>query len=174
MITIKEFFPNPIGPDKAGEYITLFNDGDATVLLTGWQVKDKSGKSFSLSSYAIAPKSELVLFSSATKLSLNNSDEVISLFDSTGLLVDELVLAGTAIEGKPVVRFTELTSEVRSQLFDELVGSVTPMSSGTIGPTIMFWLATSLFLAVAAVVVMGTITKHELQSNTNNQSGWNG
>jgi hypothetical protein len=100
---IKEFLPNPVGPDKDGEYIKIFNDGDKAVNLAGWKVSDVSKKSFSLSG-TLDPKQELVLFSVKTKISLNNNGETILLTDPKGILTDQLAYTGVAEEGKVILK----------------------------------------------------------------------
>ena len=100
---IKEFLPNPVGPDKEGEYIKIFNDGDNTVNLAGWKISDVSKKEFSLSG-TINSKEELVLFSTKTKIALNNTGEIIFLNDSKGVLADKLGYTGVAEEGKIVLK----------------------------------------------------------------------
>ena len=100
---IKEFLPNPVGPDKAGEYIKIFNDGDKAVNLAGWKVSDASKKSFTLSGI-LDPKQELILFSTKTKISLNNNGETIFLADSKSVLADKLGYTGAAEEGKVIIK----------------------------------------------------------------------
>lgn len=96
---IKEFLPNPVGADKIGEYIKIFNDGDKAVNLAGWKISDASNKSFALGG-TLQPNGELKLLSSQTKITLNNNGETISLFDAKGVLIDKLGYTGTADEGK--------------------------------------------------------------------------
>ncbi|MHB9019248.1 MAG: lamin tail domain-containing protein [Minisyncoccota bacterium] len=100
---VKEFLPNPVGADKDGEYIKIFNDSDKAVNLAGWKINDASKKEFSLSG-TINPKEELVLFSAQTKISLNNNGEVISLIDPKGVLVDQLAYTGAIEEGKVILK----------------------------------------------------------------------
>ena len=100
---IKEFLPNPVGNDKEGEYIKLFNDSDSAVNLSGWQIKDASGKSFKLSG-GLAGWQELSLPYSQTKISLNNNGEKLFLYDATGKLVDELGYTESAREGEIIGR----------------------------------------------------------------------
>lgn len=96
---IKEFLPNPVGADKDGEYIKIFNDTDKSVNLAGWKISDASKKEFSLSGI-INSKEELVLFSTKTKISLNNNGETIFLADSKGVIIDQLSYGGISEEGK--------------------------------------------------------------------------
>lgn len=100
---IKEFLPNPVGSDKDGEYIKIFNDGSSPVNLSGWQIKDASEKAFKLSGNLNAGQ-ELILFSSQTKIILNNDGERILLYDATGKLVHELDYSGQAKEGQIITK----------------------------------------------------------------------
>jgi len=100
---IKEFLPNPVGADKDGEYIKIFNDGDKAVNLAGWKISDASKKSFVLSG-TLDSKQELILLSAKTKISLNNNGETIFLTDSKGVLADKLGYTGVAEEGKIVLK----------------------------------------------------------------------
>ncbi|MDD5431310.1 MAG: lamin tail domain-containing protein [Candidatus Pacebacteria bacterium] len=98
---VKEFLPNPVGSDKEGEYIKIFNDGDKAVILNGWQLKDASGKTHKLSGTLDAGR-EMSLLYSQTKIALNNNGETIYLYDNAGKLTDELGYTGMAEEGQLV------------------------------------------------------------------------
>jgi hypothetical protein len=90
MIYIKEALPNPVGRDTDGEWIKLFNDSNGEIELTGWVLKDRGGKSFSLDGKTIKPSKELELKYSETRIPLNNDGDTIVLYDSTGKEVDKL------------------------------------------------------------------------------------
>ncbi|TSC95800.1 MAG: Nucleic acid binding OB-fold tRNA/helicase-type, partial [Parcubacteria group bacterium Athens1014_26] len=100
---IKEFLPNPVGADKDGEYIKIFNDGISGVSLAGWKLKDASGKSFSLVGN-LKSGQELTLSYSQTKINLNNNGETVYLYDNTGKQIDKLSYSGAAEEGKGIMR----------------------------------------------------------------------
>lgn len=102
-MTIKEFLPNPIGSDQQGEYIKLFNDGQAVILLNGWSLKDASGKVYKLTG-SLDSQKELTLPYSQTKISLNNNGEAIYLYDSAGKLIDQLTYTGQASEGQIIMK----------------------------------------------------------------------
>ncbi|MBI4992397.1 MAG: lamin tail domain-containing protein [Candidatus Harrisonbacteria bacterium] len=104
---IKEFLPNPVGSDKEGEYIKILNDGNTSVLLDGWKLKDASGKIFNLSGN-LESGLALTLPYSETKISLNNNGEQIFLYDDTGKLVDELSYSGQASEGQ-IINKSQMT-----------------------------------------------------------------
>lgn len=101
---ISEFLPNPIGKDTDGEWIKLFNDAVVTVNLDGWQIKDASGKTFSFKQTAINPGEYLTLDYKTTKISLNNNGETLFLYNASGNLVDKAEYAGSAVEGKNLIR----------------------------------------------------------------------
>lgn len=176
MIVIKEFLADPAGPDTGAEYIALFNSGTTTVSLIGWRLQDKSGKAFDLSPYSVPAGKQLRLFSSATKITLNNSGETVSLFNASGLLIDELAQTGKAISGEAFRRISDLSPALRAQFFDELATTSLPVSAAPTGQVVLFWLPVSILLALAAVFIMRTIREgaHEDFGQKNIESGANG
>jgi len=103
---ISEFLPNPIGKDTEGEWIELFNNSQEAVDLSGWQIKDASGKAFFLKN-KIGPGQYSVLDYKTTKISLNNNAETLFLYDQKGNLIDKVEFAAAAPEGKSLVRQNE-------------------------------------------------------------------
>jgi len=130
---ISEFLPNPVGKDTDGEFIELFNDSQNEINLTGWQLKDASGKGFVLKNQKLGPAEYLILDYKTTKISLNNSDETLFLYDQKGTLVDKAGFTGSAPEGKSLVRkgsqfvFTDKPTPAKANIFEsaELVKSST-------------------------------------------------
>src|SRR3989344_3202059 len=90
MVFIKELLPNPAGKDTAGEWLTLVNNGEESVSLQGWSVKDISGKLFVFGNQIILPNQELKLPYSLTRINLNNDGDTITLTDAYGAKIDEL------------------------------------------------------------------------------------
>jgi len=99
---ISEFLPNPIGKDTEGEWIELFNNSQEAVDLSGWQIKDASGKAFFLKN-KIGPGQYSVLDYKTTKISLNNNAETLFLYDQKGNLIDKVEFAAAAPEGKSLI-----------------------------------------------------------------------
>ncbi|MBN2307237.1 lamin tail domain-containing protein [Candidatus Peregrinibacteria bacterium] len=89
-IVFEAVLPNPEGEDSGNEQIVLKNTLDEEVDLTGWTMVDAGGAEKSLSEQVIPVGGNLTMLSSEFKLSLNNSDESLSLFDATGGLIDEI------------------------------------------------------------------------------------
>src|SRR3989344_6239001 len=110
-MVIKEFLPNPVGNDKEGEYLKIFNDGGNAVLLDGWSIKNIAGKSYKLTG-KISAGGELVLPYSRTKIPLSNNGETVFLYDEKSVLADKLGYAGgTGLkEGKIVTRNQKLVT----------------------------------------------------------------
>jgi len=107
MVVIQEFLPNPAGKDIEGEWIKLFNNGNAAVDLTGWKIQDTSGKAFVFSATGknlISGGGNLVLDYKTTKITLNNNGEKLSLYDKSGVLVDSAEYKGNAPDNGVYVR----------------------------------------------------------------------
>lgn len=104
MVFINEWFPNPNGTDSKGEFIELFNSGNAPVNLSGWVLKTTAKKSFSFGAQTIAAHGYLVLTHATTRLSLKNTGETVSLYDSSGRLVDQSTYLGAAPSGQSYSR----------------------------------------------------------------------
>ncbi len=101
---ISEFLPNPVGKDTDAEFIELFNDGLKPVNLSGWKMKDASGKTFTFKSQAVEAGKYLLLDYKTTKIILNNDAETLFLYDANGNLIDKAEFSGVAPEGKSFVR----------------------------------------------------------------------
>lgn len=103
MIYINEWLPNPTGNDATGEWVELFNNGNAPVDLNGWVLKTGGTGKFNLKS-TISAGEYLVLKRTDTKLVLKNTDESLFLYDGAGNLVDQSSFLGSAPEGKSFAR----------------------------------------------------------------------
>jgi PKD repeat protein len=88
-VLINEVLPNPKEKGDTGEFIELYNPGEETVSLSGWEIHDASvtGKYVFPNDTHIAPLSYLVVTDQDFSLSLNNSNEVIALWDREKRLV---------------------------------------------------------------------------------------
>ncbi len=101
---IAKFLPNPGGKDSYGEFIELFNDAASQTNLSGWKIKDASGKTFIFKNQTIEAGGYLTLNYKTTKITLNNDAETLFLYDAGGNLVDKAEFSGTAQEGKSFAR----------------------------------------------------------------------
>ncbi len=81
-VTITELLANPVGEDKKGEYIELYNFGEDKINLKNWSLGDLSGKKFIVGDIFIAPKEYYVFYRKDFGFALNNSgQEKVFLFD---------------------------------------------------------------------------------------------
>lgn len=104
MVYINEWFPNPVGNDTAGEFIELYNSGPASAKLDGYTLGDGAKKKFKLDGYSISPGGYLFLKHAQDKLTLKNTDGVVSLYGPNGQTVDGANFIGAAPEGKSYSR----------------------------------------------------------------------
>lgn len=154
-MVIQEFLPNPVGKDADGEYIKLFNDGQAVVNLNGWKIKDAGGKIFKLDGYSLDPQKELVLDYAVTKIFLNNDGETLFLYNSAGSLIDEKGYSGKAEEGVSYggeIVFSEEFKQEFLENFPEPPAAIYNKVSLTGFLTAM--LVTGLALTIIAAVVI--------------------
>ncbi|TSC82891.1 MAG: Nucleic acid binding OB-fold tRNA/helicase-type [Parcubacteria group bacterium Gr01-1014_20] len=99
MVLINEWLPNPAGKDAEGEFVEIFNDGREVVNVSGWSLKANSKTKFVLSG-EVGAGDFLVFKKPALKISLVNTDGEVSLYDTSGKLVDQARFYGLAQEGK--------------------------------------------------------------------------
>jgi hypothetical protein len=170
---IKEFLPNPAGKDQDGEYITLENTGTVGVNLDGWKLKDASGKTYTIRGKTLSAGEELTLPYKTTRISLNNTSETVQLVNAAGALVDELSFTGGAQEGRVITRTTELTPELKTELFEPLALASLPSRinpSEPIGKLVVLIVLAGAILAGIGVWILRT---HEKADNHLKERGGN-
>ena len=92
-VFINEFLPSPEGPDDQNEWIEIFNQNDFEINLSGWGIKDSSGK---ITTYIFPEKTTaeakgfLVFYRPVTKIILNNEGDKLMLFWPNGKIADEV------------------------------------------------------------------------------------
>ncbi|QQR55277.1 lamin tail domain-containing protein [Candidatus Peregrinibacteria bacterium] len=90
-VTVTEVFPNPEGPDNEEEWIELTNGGGEAVNLGNWTLTDASGRSYTFPDSTVIQAGEtLVLYRTESAISLNNSNESLTLADHTGEVMSEV------------------------------------------------------------------------------------
>jgi DNA/RNA endonuclease YhcR with UshA esterase domain len=88
-ILINELWPSPDSDDRQYEFIELKNLDNIPVNLCGWKIKDNS-TTFTLPvGYIIEPHNFLVIPRSESNISLNNTGDTISLYNSDDNLIDQ-------------------------------------------------------------------------------------
>ncbi len=89
MVIISSLLPNPEGKNPFGEWIKIKNTGHQSVDITGYKIRDLSGKQFILRGI-IKPGEEKKFFYRQTKIILNNQNEIVFLYNKNGDLIDKL------------------------------------------------------------------------------------
>ncbi len=101
-VSINEFLPSPEGPDAEGEWVELYNSGEEKISLSGWSIQDIYGKTkkyiFPENTF-IESGGYLVISRSASKITLNNDEEGISLYNPLGE-IDSIIYQGKSFQGQ--------------------------------------------------------------------------
>lgn len=122
MVVINELLPNPFHRDNEGEFIEILNRGSEAANLTGLRLEDRGGKKFFLKG-ELRAGDFLVFPYKTTKISLNNSDEAVSLFGVGGELLDRAEFSGAVREGMSLARrgesfiFTDTPTPGKENIF---------------------------------------------------------
>jgi PKD repeat protein len=92
-VRLNEIFPNPSAKGDAGEFIELYNFGTESVDISGWILHDatKTGKHVFPAGTVVAGGEYFAVTDQSFKLSLNNSNETVSLFDNKEALIDSII-----------------------------------------------------------------------------------
>lgn len=98
-IIISEVFPAPNEKDQ-NEFIELFNSGTDRIDVGGWNMQVDKDKIFIIPTNTImVPGAHLVFYKPATKLTLNNKEFSVELFDNHKNKVDEISVS-SIVPGK--------------------------------------------------------------------------
>lgn len=91
-VRFNELLPNPADDETPGEFIELWNEDSSSADLSGFTIHDasKSGAYTFPKDTRIAGQSYLVLTHDISKISLNNSDETLVLFDTRNSPLDSV------------------------------------------------------------------------------------
>ncbi len=95
-VVINEVFANPVS--ESDEFVELYNTTDTAITLDNWKIADKV-KEYIILSGSIPAHGFFVLEKSTTSLELNNSDEELTLKNSTSAVSDTFSYGGTT-QGK--------------------------------------------------------------------------
>lgn len=89
-VLITEIFPNPVGVDIEKEFIEIQNVSGRSIDLTNWQIKNLAKQKFTLPSLTMTHNSIVVFYRTQTKLALNNNKEKITLYNTTGRIINRV------------------------------------------------------------------------------------
>lgn len=91
-IRINELFPNPVAKGEENEWIELHNPSNANADISGFTLRDAStsGKHIFPQGTIIPGDEYLIVERSESGISLNNTDEMVSLADTLGNTIDTM------------------------------------------------------------------------------------
>jgi hypothetical protein len=112
-VRINELLPDPVSPkqDSKDEAIELYNYGKNDVDLSGWKLQDLIGSTniYVFGPNIMKPLSYLSIYSSTSKISMNNDGDKIQLFDSSDELISSTPNYGKAKAGQSFMRLKDGT-----------------------------------------------------------------
>ena len=117
-IIINELVSDPV--EGVNEWIELYHAGEEPLSLTGWTLTEAGGKIFSLPEQTLQPGEYLVI--EMTSSVLNNSGDTVTLYDSLGILVNQVIYGTETI---PAVNDPHALARTESGTFLE-TASPTP------------------------------------------------
>ena len=106
-LIVNEVFPNPTGTDLGQEFVEIVNVGEFPADLEGWRLGDLSRNDRHLFADVVLEPGEALLIwdrgehsegilSSSEQLSLNNSGDVVTLYDADGDIHDSVAWTSTS------------------------------------------------------------------------------
>ncbi|MHC4270393.1 MAG: endonuclease/exonuclease/phosphatase family protein [Planctomycetota bacterium] len=103
-IMIASLLPNPNGIDNGNEQVTLRNNTQNDINLTGWKLRDRAGNEYNLS--GIVPSNNTLTITMTTfSMPLNNSGDDITLIDDKSNPKDHVSYTSSQVKSGVVVKF---------------------------------------------------------------------
>ena len=96
-IRLSEVLPNPSTTESDDEFIEVYNTGDDAVDLSGWQLRDAAGTTYTISATVSAHR-YFSWYRSDSKISLNNSGDSVTLLQPDGTVVDTVSYTESAAD----------------------------------------------------------------------------
>ena len=98
-VVIERLLPNPVGSDTDLESITIANRTGSSILLSGWMLRDASGRVWALDGSGSIPANQaLRIVRNGMPMSLNNEGDLIQLIGPDNTIIDEFQYVGS-LEG---------------------------------------------------------------------------
>lgn len=100
---IEKLMADPQGADAAHEYVVIKNKTTSPVILTGWTLRDASGRIWILdNSGQLPPDQSLKVQRNGMPMSLNNDGDIIALLNAENVTIDEFQYVGS-VEGVEII-----------------------------------------------------------------------
>jgi beta-lactamase superfamily II metal-dependent hydrolase len=100
---IEKLMVDPAGADATHEYVVIKNKTISTVILSGWTLRDASGRIWILDSSDQLPANQsLKVQRNSMPMTLNNDGDIITLLNAENVTIDEFQYVGS-VEGVEIV-----------------------------------------------------------------------
>ncbi len=180
LVVVNEILPNP--EDESLEWIEFKNLSDKSVDLNNWYLADSSGKIFIISSQNIPSQGFIVFDKADTKIALNNSGDIISLYNPAGDLVYSIEYTDSyenwsyARDEDNLWEWTTLLTRLEENQFD-LPQSQTPQDTSSPGLTTSPSYSDNIFISEFLPNPQGSDSQEwiELYNNSHQEidlTGW--
>jgi competence protein ComEC len=95
-MVIESLLPDPVGPDEQSEEVTLKNKATRAISLSGWTLRDRSGRTWALTGLGtLAPGNSKTIKRNGMPMSLNNAGDEIELLDAGNSVHDKFEYTGS-------------------------------------------------------------------------------
>lgn len=102
-VVIEKLMVDPVGADATYEYVMIKNKTSSLVPLSGWTLRDASGRIWILdSSGQLNPNQSIKIQRNGMPMSLNNDGDIITLLNPENVTIDEFRYVGS-VEGVEIV-----------------------------------------------------------------------
>ncbi|MFH0859931.1 MAG: lamin tail domain-containing protein [Candidatus Altiarchaeota archaeon] len=168
---IDEVYLNPSGNDTAaltcnGEWVEIYNNGTSTANLTGWIVSNAEGQNITIGSTTVASDSSVAATAGGYTVVcynasmayldwLDNSEDSVLLYNSSGTLWDIISYSASTFAGTPLVTTNESAAVAAPPLFSV-------QASG-------YWFVQNVSVILAA---NGTVSATNTSSRGTVNPGW--
>jgi hypothetical protein len=127
-VRLSEIVSNLVGSDTGAETVELENYSDTVAVIGGWKIVDAQGNTFAVPANSVVPPRGYLTVTISGSM-LNNTDEVVSLQNESGQVVDTVMLSGAAKEGWSYARVGDgwfWTSSVTPSSANVIASAISP------------------------------------------------
>ena len=165
MVYIESLLPNPIGQDANNEWVRIANNSSDAENIDGWRIEDDSGAVFYLDNLGIIQPNENIELKQ-TGISLNNSGDIILLYDKSGTEVDRLGYSESVAEGEIIFSERSLSehpaeeSGFLANVSEAGIVNVNSLDSGALGPLLLGLLVAAISTIVFVYLRQNIFSEH--------------
>ena len=103
-VHIVALLPNPSGPDPGNEEVHIKNGSAEAISLDGWSLQDLANHEFALSGEIASNETRTFVLPEGV-MPLNNTGDIVLLFDQDGTEVDDVAYERFDVEPGTIIEF---------------------------------------------------------------------